>query len=444
MRKISKARFEALSYARMPMVKILSDEVDWYSSNNNSILGVILRDRTDDDFVAVVLGRDEAGVFRWIDGKASIVSIDAARKQIIETILQHSKGGANEFPQGVITRKKNAIFEQVVKEDAMLEDYKLLSESEYFSPAKELVQEIAYSFEDPDGNYIQQFQSDGFNARMWELYLYAFFHEMNFEIKRDFNAPDYVVEKVGQRVCVEAVTVNPSQANFDEPEPKDNEAIAELLKDYMPIKFGGPLYDKLKKKYWEKPHVAGNPLVLAIHDYHQKDSMMWSRKGLEAYLYGAVRTSEFSPEAGLVENVELINEHRWKGKVIPSGFYTQPDSEHVSAVIHSNQSTIGKFLRMGYLAEFGRQDLNIRFVGQAIYGNNGIQVDFDSSIDAEGYEEYWKNSVTIYHNPNALHPLELDLFPGVSQVWFEDGKFESIKPAFYPVYGRTYYREKEV
>ncbi|WP_345848854.1 hypothetical protein [Shewanella algae] len=442
MRKISKVRFEALSYARMPLVKIMSDEIEWYANENNAILGTILHDYTDDDYVAVVLGRDEAGVFRWIDGLAGIESIDEARATLSEKIIEQSREGAEEFPQGVITRDKNLIFNPLVREDRMPEDYKTLVNSEFFSPAKELIQEIAYSFEDPDGNYIEQFQSAGFNARLWELYLYALFHEMDFMINREFNAPDYVVDKAGLRVCIEAVTVNPSQHLVDEPEPTTSEEMERLLPDYMPIKYGSPLYSKLQKKYWEKAHVAEQPLVIAIHDFHQKDSMMWSRKALEAYLFGARRTYSYSPESGLIENIDLITEHRWNDKVIPSNFFSQPDAENISAIIHSNQATIGKFLRMGYLAEFGRQDLDIKFVGQAMYDNNQAYIDFDMDVIPEEYEEYWKDSVTIYHNPNALRPLDHRLFPNVAHVFFSDGKFSSIKPQYYPVYGRTLYRAK--
>ncbi|MGO2348471.1 hypothetical protein [Pseudoalteromonas nigrifaciens] len=444
MRNISKARFEALSYARVPLVKIMSDEVEWYSNDNNAVLGTILLDNIDNDHVAMVLGRDEVGVFRCIDATVSIRTITEAREVLSDKINKHSKDGAEEFPQGVITRKKNLIFEYIEKKEPMPDDYKLLNELDLFSPAKELIAEIAYSFEDPDGNYIEQFQSTGFNARLWELYLYALFHEMDFMINREFNAPDYVIEKAGTRLCIEAVTVNPSQHVVDEIEPSTTEEMDRLLLDYMPIKYGSPLYSKLKKKYWEKEHVAGHPLLIAIHDFHQKDSMMWSRKALESYLFGARRTYSFTPESGLCENVEFIEEHRWNEKVIPSNFFSQPNSENISAIIHSNQATIGKFLRMGYLAEFGRQDLDIKFVGQAIYDNNQAHVDFEKSVSPEQYEEFWKDSITIYHNPNALCPLDYNLFPNVAHVFFSEGKFNSIKPQYYPVRGRTYYRAKEI
>jgi hypothetical protein len=443
-RNISKARFEALSYARAPLVKIMSDEIEWYSNDNNAVLGTILLDNIDNDHVAMILGRDEAGVFRCIDAKVSIRTITEAREVLSAKINKHSKDGAEVFPQGVITRKKNLIFEYIEKKEPMSDDYKLLNELDLFSPAKELIAEIAYSFEDPDGNYIEQFQSTGFNARLWELYLYALFHEMDFMINREFNAPDYVIEKAGTRLCIEAVTVNPSQHVVDEIEPSTTEEMDRLLLDYMPIKYGSPLYSKLKKNYWEKEHVAGHPLLIAIHDFHQKDSMMWSRKALESYLFGARRTYSFTPNGGVCENVEFIEEHRWNEKVIPSNFFSQPNSENISAIIHSNQATIGKFLRMGYLAEFGRQDLDIKFVGQAIYDNNQTLVDFEKNVSPEQYEEFWKDSITIYHNPNALCPLDYNLFPNVAHVFFSKGKFNSIKPQYYPVRGRTYYRTKEI
>ncbi|SMY36680.1 hypothetical protein PMAL9190_02514 [Photobacterium malacitanum] len=55
MRQISKARFEALSYARIPFVKFISEDIEWYSNDNNAVLGTILLDKIDNDYVAMVL-----------------------------------------------------------------------------------------------------------------------------------------------------------------------------------------------------------------------------------------------------------------------------------------------------------------------------------------------------------------------------------------------------
>lgn len=131
-RRISKARFEALSYARAPLIKLFSEEVEWYSNPENSILGVILIDKSDADFSVVLLGRDEVGVFRYIDGGHSIESIKQARNFLTRKIEFYSTGSARVFPQGLSKKKKQIIFDPIVSEDVMHEDYKVLASSPFF------------------------------------------------------------------------------------------------------------------------------------------------------------------------------------------------------------------------------------------------------------------------------------------------------------------------
>ncbi len=58
------------------------------------------------------------------------------------------------------------------------------------------------------------------------------------------------------------------------------------MQNVYPIKFGSPLFSKMKKKYWEQEHVKGQPFILAIEDFHQPGSMVWTASALEVYLYG--------------------------------------------------------------------------------------------------------------------------------------------------------------
>ena len=51
------------------------------------------------------------------------------------------------------------------------------------------------------------------------------------------------------------------------------EEMTAFLREYMPMKFGGPLTAKLNtrfdgKGYWDLPHTSGVPLVIAIADFH--------------------------------------------------------------------------------------------------------------------------------------------------------------------------------
>lgn len=54
-------------------------------------------------------------------------------------------------------------------------------------------------FVDIDGNFVEQFQSTGFDARLWELYLNTYLNEEQFFFDREYNAPDFIVRKSGKK-----------------------------------------------------------------------------------------------------------------------------------------------------------------------------------------------------------------------------------------------------
>lgn len=94
-------RFNALAaQSSSPAVAYISEELEWYADSNEIILGVVLRDTVDDDFVGILLGRDEGNRFRTIDVKASIPTQDEARKWVHGGIKWHSGTEDTVFPQG--------------------------------------------------------------------------------------------------------------------------------------------------------------------------------------------------------------------------------------------------------------------------------------------------------------------------------------------------------
>jgi hypothetical protein len=67
MEKLSPLRFDALAgYARTPFTLITADERGWFSEEQEKVLGVIVQDRTDKDYVCVVMGRDRVGRYRAV------------------------------------------------------------------------------------------------------------------------------------------------------------------------------------------------------------------------------------------------------------------------------------------------------------------------------------------------------------------------------------------
>ena len=175
-------------------------------------------------------------------------------------------------------------------------------------------------YQDVDGNFIEQFQSTGFDARLWELYLFAMMTEVGFVMDRTQSAPDFVGRNLRGPLAVEAVTVNPTRdqkgAVVAPPPLSTDEEQKEFLADYMPIKFGSALYSKLNKQYWTKAHVRGKPFVLAIQDYSLPGSMTFTRSALSLYLYGYAHDWMHDDEGKLIVTPRRIVSHKWGTKEI--------------------------------------------------------------------------------------------------------------------------------
>lgn len=73
--------------------------------------------------------------------------------------------------------------------------YEMLRTHSAYAPARGVMGDLMTDFTDPDGNFVEQFQTAGFDARTFELYLYAMFKEQGFTIDRSFERPDFILEK---------------------------------------------------------------------------------------------------------------------------------------------------------------------------------------------------------------------------------------------------------
>ncbi len=50
----------------------------------------------------------------------------------------------------------------------------------------------------------------------------------------------------------------------------------------------------------------------------------------------------------------------------------------------------------------------------------------------ENSEETWAEGLSMFHNPNALHPVPQELFPTIAHHQFKDGQIVSRLPEFHP------------
>ncbi len=135
--------------------------------------------------------------------------------------------------------------------------------------------------------------------------------------------------------------------------------------EQMAIRWGSALFSKMKKQYWDLPHVKDKPLIFAIADFHDNQSMLWSSTSRINYLYGIKQEHHFDKEGSLeirsISADALIVEN---GIEIPSGFFSQPGAENISAVLMSSCGTLSKFNRMGRQCGFGGSNIQMVRIGQ--------------------------------------------------------------------------------
>jgi hypothetical protein len=97
--RISRSDFDGYKPVRAEMTESVTEETDWYQDTNGNIIGAVFRERTDDDWGYVILGRDERGHFRCFDIEACVATEGGARTSLIAAMKKVEATGQTEFPQ---------------------------------------------------------------------------------------------------------------------------------------------------------------------------------------------------------------------------------------------------------------------------------------------------------------------------------------------------------
>lgn len=171
---ISRVRFDALAgYCRQPRALVDAEEVRWLQAANEAMLVVVIRDRTDGDFSAMVLARDFKERYRWVEMTDFLPTVEDALKAAPERVEKVLKNLDAERRQGDEKGAPVDFFKHLSAAEKLDKAFVSLSTLEGYSPALELIRPMMRWHEDADGNFVEQFQTTGFDARIWELYLFA-------------------------------------------------------------------------------------------------------------------------------------------------------------------------------------------------------------------------------------------------------------------------------
>jgi len=316
-----------------------------------------------------------------------------------------------------------------------------LRDLERYEPARGMLREVQAQFDDPDGNFVEQFQTTGFDARTFELFLFTMFRSTGHEVDRSHARPDFLLSKDGVTAAVEAVTasvpaVGGIRPYFSLPKEQTAEEQLSYIKDSLPIRLGSPLFSKLKQRYWLEPHVTGQPFVIALQDFSGPGSLLHSSTPLSRYLNGFEQRWYHDDEGKLIIVEEGVESHEVGTKKIPSGFFHQSDAENISAVLFSNTGTIAKFNRMGH--EGAHRSPNVRMVRAGVCyrhdPNAALPEPFVYEVgDFSHGPESWRQGTVLIRNPNAIFPLPEEWFgAGVEEDVVDGGAVSTFAEQFQP------------
>ena len=401
-----------LLFTRMPMAKLVNKELEYYQSDDEKLIGFVSLDWVDKTFHAMLLDRNSLGQYQFVNTSVDHETIDEARNSLA-VLMENYEPDDNEIHPNFMRLRNEG----------------------FFAAAKRVIEEVGYHHVDIDGNFTDQLQSiNGFDARIWELYLWCYFREENFEFDTEHNAPDFMLQKLGEEVAVEAVHIKRTQGIDEQMAQMDFGTVLEKLRNEMPLMFGSPLFSKLKheyqsQKYWELPHVKGKPLVFAIADFHADMSMTWSFPAIISILYGIEQTAEID-EDGQVTLVNASgNKFIKKRNVEIAPLFLDDQFKHVSAVLFTPCGTISKFNRMGVQAGYGNSSYTL-FQVKMCYNHlrNAILPNVFFNVVDENSHETWADGIQIFHNPMAEIPLNPGLFPHAGHHFYKDGLLFSDMP----------------
>jgi hypothetical protein len=327
-----------------------------------------------------------------------------------------SPDSAAQYPENSMSQK---LFEARVPEAQQNLAYRSMRERAVDTPARDELENVYAGFIDVDGDFVLKFQTDAFEARLFELFLFALFRDWGFHRDGTHSRPDLVLAREGVELSVEAVTANPSQGAPAAVQPprigEDFEAlVSHILRSAaekqrsitageLRNRLSRPLRAKLSKAYWKLPHVQGRPLILAAQDFHAEGSLLLLTQPFAEFLYG--------------------------------DFFHEPDADHVSAVLVANTAASSKFGRMRLQrdpAVYPRIVMvRVGWHYQSQQPGTPLSV-FNYTVGDSAWAETWAQGVTVFHNPAASQPADPSLFPGAKQYTWPQGVLEVLSPSFHP------------
>jgi hypothetical protein len=163
--------------------------------------------------------------------------------------------------------------------------------------ARGLMDRVFSEYVDKDGNFVRDFQTAGFSARVWELSLSGYLAEQGYVLDSSHAMPDFII---AEGCAIEAVTNQPrdpmAAPELDLRADEQWQILATVNRSTGIAEFQNQLRkaitSKMRKRfsdgraYWELPHVRDLPFVVAIQSFYTETSTAFTDGIAAEYLLG--------------------------------------------------------------------------------------------------------------------------------------------------------------
>lgn len=301
------------------------------------------------------------------------------------------------------------LFTPVVPEDKWHPNFKTIVKTQNGFNC-DVLNKWAKGFIDRDRKFVKEWQIS-FNSCFWELYINAVLRELAFNICWKNPSPDFHIDKPVDFTLEATIASNEVDGleeyrTFEEPTPSDlNEFNRKAI-----IRLSNSIhskYERYKAHYSGLPHVSGKPFVIAVAAFDRPHFMVSCQRAIEALLFDYyVDEEEYLSRSdksnGLTGN-KIDRVLKDNGSPVDVGIFVRGLMPEVSAIIFSSTATMGKVRALS-----SDPNPNIEFT--ALRLNPSSDKPHIIREKKHSYNETLLDGLRVYHNPNALHPIDPSYF----------------------------------
>ncbi len=179
MKAISQHRFHILAgYNHVEDITV-TELGPCFASDDEQVLGACYQHPSTYKFGSVVLKIDDADCYHVATINSYVPNPADAEKQLSLSILDYA--GKPKRTSTTTRAKLLDFFTPVVDEVKLHTSFLEVTSHQRFKSARNLMAKMMRYYQDPDGNFVEQFQTNAFDARLWELYVFAVYQTKSSE-----------------------------------------------------------------------------------------------------------------------------------------------------------------------------------------------------------------------------------------------------------------------